>query len=213
MLQYFLNSIKKGVKMAFRNAIVLTGGIATGKSSVASLFLEEGFFLIDADKIAHKMLNLHQEKIANLFGAEYVDGGQVNRKKLGGLIFSNKEEKKRLEGLLHPLIYKEIEIQSIKLDGLNRPYLIDIPLFFESKGRYPIDEIIVVYTPKEIQLKRLISRDTSTPKEAQQRIDSQIDIEVKKEQATYVINNSKDFSYLQEEYVRVRDKILFNFKE
>jgi dephospho-CoA kinase len=199
--------------MAFINAIVLTGGIATGKSSVASLFLEEGFSLIDADKIAHKMLDLHQAKIADLFGAEYVEGGQVNRKKLGGLIFSNQEEKKRLEGLLHPLIYKEIEIQSIKLDALNKPYLIDIPLFFESKGRYPIDEIIVVYTPKEIQLKRLISRDTSTPKEAQQRIDSQIDIEVKKEQATYVINNSKDFSYLQEEYVRVRDKILFNFKE
>ena len=197
--------------MIFKNAIVLTGGIATGKSSVASLFMEDGFALIDADKVAHEMLDLHQEKIADLFGIEYIEEGSINRKKLGTLIFSNKEEKKRLEGLLHPLIYQEIEAEALELDKKNLPYIIDIPLFFESKGRYPIEKSIVVYTAKEKQLKRLMFRDKSSKKEAQARIDSQLNIEEKKQYATYIIDNSKDMKHLQHEYARVREQILSNF--
>jgi len=197
--------------MIFKNAIVLTGGIATGKSSVASLFMEDGFALIDADKVAHEMLDLHQEKIADLFGIEYIEEGSINRKKLGTLIFSNKEEKQRLEGLLHPLIYQEIEAQALELDKKNLPYIIDIPLFFESKGRYPIEKSIVVYTAKEKQLKRLMFRDKSSKKEAQARIDSQLNIEEKKQYATYIIDNSKDMKHLQHEYARVREQILSNF--
>jgi len=199
--------------MVFKNAIVLTGGISSGKSTVANLFLNDGFFLIDADKIAHETLNIEYKKIANLFGNEYVYEGTVNRKKLGALIFSNKEEKKRLELLLHPLIYNKIEEQSRQFENLDYPYLIDIPLFFESEGRYPIKSSIVVYTPKEKQLERLMFRDSSEESEAQQRIDSQMDIEKKREKATYIIDNSQDRKYLQAEYVKVRDKILSNFKE
>lgn len=199
--------------MAFKNAIVLTGGIASGKSSVASLFVADNFFLIDADKIAHEMLHKHQEAIIDLFGLDFLENGVINRKKLGALIFSNKEEKKRLEALLHPLIYREIENQSKRLDKRGVPYLIDIPLFFESKGRYPIKEVIVVYTPKSQQLERLMLRDGSTKEEAEQRINSQIEIEFKKEKATYVINNTQEMNALHEEYVKVRNTILFNFKE
>ena len=163
--------------MAFKYAIVLTGGIATGKSTVANFFLSEGFKIIDADKVAHLMLDLHQNKIADLFGSEYVVDGKVNRKALGRLIFSDKSEKLRLEQLLHPLIFRAIERQAVEYDKLKEPYIVDIPLFFESKGRYPINQSIVVYTPTQTQLKRLIERDGSTNIEAQQRIDSQISIE------------------------------------
>jgi dephospho-CoA kinase len=197
-------------EMAFKHAVVLTGGIATGKSTVANYFLAEGFKIIDADKIAHLMLDLHHDKIAELFGSKYVTNGEVNRKALGSLIFSDKKEKRRLEQLLHPLIFKEIEQQSIALDRLKKPYLIDIPLFFESKGRYPIKESIVVYTPPTIQLKRLMERDKSTNIEAQQRIDSQITIEKKRDLSTYLIDNSKDLKYLQEECARVKNIILSN---
>jgi dephospho-CoA kinase len=196
--------------MAFEYAIVLTGGIATGKSTVVQFFLEEGFAIIDADKIAHLMLDLYYHKIAELFGSKYVEDAKVNRKLLGGLIFSDPKEKLRLEKLLHPLIFSEIERQAIELDKLKELYIIDIPLFFESKGRYPIEKSIVVYAPKEKQLERLMKRDGSSNIEAQQRIDSQLSIEEKKDLSTYIIDNSKDLKNLQQECARVKRQLLID---
>ena len=196
--------------MAFDYAVALTGSIATGKSSVALIFRDYGFIIIDADKIAHALLDREYRQIAELFGEEYIEKKSVKRKLLGTLIFSNKEAKSRLEKLLHPLIYKEIVELSTIQDKLKKPYIIDIPLFFES-NRYPIKKTVVVYTPKEIQLKRLIERDSSSEKEALLRIDSQIDIEIKKRKATYLIDNSQDFDRLQHECDKIRTKILSNF--
>lgn len=193
--------------MPFKNAIVLTGGIATGKSTVATIFKGYGFEIIDADKIAHEMLDAQHEKIAELFGEEYIEKRKVIRKKLGTLIFANKEEKLRLEALLHPLIYDEIVRQSTILDEKGEYYLVDIPLFFES-NRYPIQKSIVVYAPQTLQLERLMKRDGSSNIEAQRRIDSQINIEKKREKATYVIDNQKDLKALQRECARVRDMLI-----
>jgi dephospho-CoA kinase len=197
--------------MSFKYAIVLTGGIATGKSTVAKFFEEDNFIVIDADKIAHSMLDKHKEKIAELFGEGYVKGEVVDRKALGALIFSDAKEKLRLEGLLHPLIFKEIEKQANEQDKLKKLYLIDIPLFFEHK-RYPIEKTIVVYTPKDKQLERLMKRDGSTKSEAQKRLDSQLNIEEKKQLATYIVDNSQDLKHLQQEYVRVKKEILDSSK-
>jgi len=200
--------------MAFEYAIVLTGGIATGKSTVLNFFIEEGFYVIDADKIAHMILDKHKEDISDLFGSKYIVDNKVDRKALGGLIFSEPKEKLRLEKLLHPLIFSEIESLATEQDKERKAYIVDIPLFFESKGRYPIKKSILVYTPKDIQLERLMKRDSSTNKEAQQRIDSQISIEEKKALSTYLIDNSKDLKNLQQECVRVKEKLLIDiFKE
>ena len=196
--------------MAFDYAVALTGSIATGKSSVASIFRDYGVVIIDADRIAHEVINREYLQISKLFGEEYVDKERVDRKLLGSLIFSNKEAKSKLEALLHPLIYQEILKRSNIEEILKKPYIIDIPLFFES-NRYPIEKVIVVYTPKDIQLKRLMERDNSSKKEALLRINSQIDIEIKKEKATYLIDNSQDFNLLQQECDRIRSKILSHF--
>ena len=198
--------------MAFKYAVALTGGIATGKSTVAKIFKTFGFEIIDADKIAHEMLDLHHQEIAELFGDAYVDNGKVLRKKLGSLIFMEKKAKKYLETLLHPLIFNEIETQSLVLDKLKKPYLVDIPLFFET-NRYPIQKSIVVYIPQKLQLERLISRDKSSYKEAQSRIDAQMNIEKKKQKATYVIDNQGDIKALQEECVKVKDRIILKYKD
>ena len=198
--------------MAFKYAIALTGGIATGKSSSVKILSDLGFHCIDADKIAHEMLELHQDKIAILFGSAYIKEKKVDRKALGALIFSNPIEKQRLEGLLHPLIYAEIERLSIEEDKLNMPYIIDIPLFFETK-RYPIKKSIVVYTPSKKQLSRLMQRDESSQAEAKQRIDAQISIEEKRKEAMYLIDNSEDMAHLQLECIRVKEQILKDFKE
>ncbi|CAA6813464.1 MAG: Dephospho-CoA kinase (EC [uncultured Sulfurovum sp.] len=193
--------------MAFEYAVVLTGGIATGKSTVAKIFQEYGFKIIDADKIAHDMLDLHAEKIKELFGEEYVDEGKVIRKKLGTLIFGNQEEKLRLEALLHPLIFTEIETQSLALDAYKKPYLVDIPLFFET-NRYPIQESIVVYISEELQLERLMERDYSSKEEAEERIAAQMSIEKKKQKATHLIDNRGNLKELQRACDRVKDVLI-----
>jgi len=198
--------------MAFKNAIVLTGGIATGKSTVANIFKGYGFEIIDADKIAHEMLDLHHKEIAELFGSEYVEEERVVRKKLGALIFADEKEKGCLEALLHPLIFEEIEKQSKVLDNKEEPYLVDIPLFFET-NRYPIEKSIVVYIPQKMQLERLMKRDNSTQQEAQSRIDAQMDIEEKKHKATYLIENKKDLESLKKLCDKVKVKIIGDYKE
>jgi dephospho-CoA kinase len=191
----------------FKNAIVLTGGIATGKSTVANLFNLHGFLTIDADKIAHKLLDIHSDKIAELFGNQYIEKGKVIRKELGNLIFNNKEEKEKLEAFIHPLIKEEIVKEAALFEKNNKPYLIDIPLFFEN-GNYDIDRNVVVYTPKDVQVKRLMKRDKSSEEEALSRINNQMDIEEKKKRAFYIIDNSKDLTSLIAEVERVKNEIL-----
>ena len=167
--------------MAFKYAIALTGGIATGKSTVASLLALNGMRVIDADKISHKILDKSKEWVRESFGNEFVTPKGVDRAKLGKLIFSNQEKKKLLESFLHPKIKKTIEEESQKQDAFNFPYLIDIPLFFENNN-YPIKKSVVVYTPKEIQLQRFIKRNGYSEEESLKRINSQLDIEEKKKE-------------------------------
>jgi len=191
----------------FKYAVVLTGGIATGKSTVASLFLAHDFMIIDADKIAHKLLNKYSSDIGQLFGEEYVENGIVIRKKLGSLIFNNKNEKVKLEKFIHPLIKETIIKEAKEFELKEQVYMIDIPLFFENQS-YDIERSIVVYTSKETQIKRLMKRDNSTKKEALSRINNQMNIEEKKVHATYVIDNTKDLQNLEEEVKRVKKLLL-----
>jgi len=197
--------------MPFTYAIALTGSIATGKSTVVTLLEKDKFEIIDADKIAHQVLDEQSQKVSKLFGADLVSNGKVNRKALGKIVFSDKEKKEKLEQLLHPLIYKEIESLSLLLDKRTRPYFIDIPLFFEN-NRYPIEKSLVVYTPPDIQLERLMQRNDFSKKEAQDRIDSQISINEKVKHANYVIDNSGTLAELEYEYNRVQEEILGDFR-
>ena len=193
--------------MGFQYAIALTGGIATGKSSVVKYFTKEGFDIIDADKIAHEVLDREHQNIIRMFGEEFVNDGKVDRKALGAVVFADSYKRKELESLLHPLIYEEIERQAAELDKLKKPYLVDIPLFFET-SRYPIKHSLVVYTTKEQQLNRLMQRDGYNTHEALQRIATQMPIEEKKDKATYVIDNTGDFKQLEGECKRLIEKII-----
>lgn len=192
--------------MAFKYAIALTGGIATGKSTVASLLALNGMRVIDADTISHEILDASLEWVRENFGSEYIDGSKPNRSKLGSLIFRDSEKKRILEEHLHPKIKDEIELRSIKQDSFKFPYLIDIPLFFE-KNSYDIKDSVVVYTPKEIQLERFMKRNGYSKEESLRRIDSQMSIEEKKKRATWIIDNSKDLKHLQNEVEEFVDMI------
>ncbi|WP_345976307.1 dephospho-CoA kinase [Sulfurimonas sp. HSL3-7] len=185
--------------MAFKYAIALTGGIATGKSTVASLLGLSGLRIIDADAISHTILDQNAAWVKKHFGEEFVTPrGKVDRAALGKVVFADKEKRKELEAFLHPLIREEIERQSEKQDSLEYPYLIDIPLFFESQA-YDIKDSVVVYTPADIQLKRFMKRNGYSEEESKRRIASQMPIDEKKARATWVIDNSGNLKHLQKE--------------
>ena len=191
----------------FKNAIALTGGISTGKSTVCNLFKLHGFLTIDADLIAHRLLDENSDKIASMFGEKYVENGKVIRKELGKIIFSNEENKLKLEALLHPLIENEIIKESKIFEEQNKPYFVDIPLFFE-KMHYPISKSLVIYTPKELQIQRLMRRDNIDENEAKLKISNQMDIEEKKKLADMVIDNSQNLKHLQAEVERIIGEII-----
>ena len=196
--------------MLFQYAIALTGSISTGKSSAVDILKQTGFHVIDADSVAHQVLNEQHQAIAKEFGEVFVKEGKVDRKSLGSMIFADKEKRKVLEELLHPLIYARIAEKSTLLDKRAEPYIVDIPLFFEG-GRYAIENVIVVYAKKEQQLERLMQREGYSEEEALVRINTQIDIEEKRKNASYVIDNSADLKQLQYETERIREKILGDF--
>lgn len=184
--------------MAFEYAIALTGGIATGKSTVASLMALNGMRVIDADTISHEILDASSSWVKETFGDEYINGSKVDRTKLGSLVFSDDSAKKVLEEFLHPKIRDEIEKRSEKQDGFKFPYLIDIPLFFEN-GAYNIKDSVVVYTPKDVQLERFMKRNKYSEEESLKRIASQMPIDEKRDKATWIIDNSKNLKHLQQE--------------
>ena len=191
----------------FKNAIALTGGISTGKSTVCNLFKLHGFLTIDADLIAHRLLDENSNKIASMFGEQYVQNGKVLRKELGKIIFSNEENKLKLEALLHPLIKEQIIKESKIFEEQNKPYFVDIPLFFE-KMSYPIPKSLVIYTPKELQIQRLMKRDNIDENEAKLKISNQMDIEEKRKLANMVIDNSQNLKHLQKEVERIIGEII-----
>lgn len=194
-------------KNLYKNAIALTGGISTGKSTACELFKLHGFSIIDADKIAHRLLDENSSEISSMFGKKYIEDGKVIRKELGKIIFSNEENKLKLEALLHPLIEKEIIKQSKVLEKEDKAYFIDIPLFYE-KMNYPIPKSLLVYTPRDIQIQRLMKRDNIDENEALLKMSNQMDIEEKKDLADLLLDNSKDLEHLKNEVKRIMEEII-----
>ena len=178
----------------FPNAYVITGSIASGKSTVVNLLKERGFSVIDADLIAHEQLEICKGEIVREFGEQILDEvGKIDRKKLGAIVFREPKKLKNLEQILHPKIKAEILSKASQLERLGQVYFVDIPLFFEKKERYAeFKNIAVIYAPKELLLSRLMSRNVLNLEEAKARVELQMDIEQKREMAKFVIDNSND---------------------
>lgn len=195
--------------------VVLTGCIGSGKSTVSKILQDLGHSVICADSIAHSILQSCAQEVTQLFGNEVCENGVVNRKALGAIIFHNKQAKKQLESLLHPKITDEILTQARELEAQRKLYFLDIPLFFESGGKqkYPARFCLVVYAPKEVCLERILARDALDMANAKARIDSQIDIEVKKAQADFVITNTQSLAQLQSQTHKILEMITEQYKE
>ncbi len=192
--------------MQFNHAYVMTGGIATGKSTVCALLKMHGFSLIDADVIAKEQLEASKGELRKIFSDEVFDESKIDRKKLADIIFSSYEQREKLNALIHPKVRAEISRQAELKEKFELPYLMDIPLFFES-GDYECRMSMVVYTPKDIQLDRLVKREGFSLEEAKRRVGAQIDIEEKRKRADWVVDNSKDLKHLQNEVEKFVDYI------
>ena len=195
--------------MPYKNAYILTGGIATGKSTVCSLLKISGFSIIDADIVAKEELENSKEELKKAFGSSIFTDGVIERKKLAQIIFDSDEQREKLNSILHPKIRASISKQAEILDKKGVPFILDIPLFFETQG-YAGKMNVVVYTPREIQLQRLCQREGLEKSQALKRIQAQMDIEEKKRRADWVIDNSKDLKHLQQEVEKFVDFIRGN---
>ena len=178
----------------FPNAYVITGSIASGKSTVVNLLKERGFSVIDADLIAHEQLEICKREILEVFGEQILDEtDKIDRKKLGAIVFNEPKKLKNLEQILHPKIKAEIFFKASQFERLGEIYFVDIPLFFEKKERYDeFKNAAVIYAPKELLLSRLMSRNALNLEAAKARVELQMDTEQKRKMAKFVIDNSGD---------------------
>lgn len=185
--------------MNFEYAIALTGGIGSGKSTTASLLKLYGYSVIDADKIAHEILEQNTQEIVKVFGNSILNAEEnIDRSKLGDIVFKDHALKQQLENILHPKIKEAIKHQADKLDEKKVPYFIDIPLFFET-NHYPIKEVLLIFAKEEIQIQRIKKRNNFDNQTIMQRIKAQIPLKKKIKMASYVINNNGSLENLQKE--------------
>jgi len=174
-------------------SVALTGGVASGKSEVARRFAARGVALIDADRIARELVEPGEpalEEIAQRFGAGMIDAsGRLDRRALRERVFADPDERRALEGILHPRVRCTIRERAASAPG---PYVVlDIPLLTESRGEYTwVDRVLVVDVPRTTQIARLIARDGVDEKLAESMLAVQATREQRLEIADDVIDNS-----------------------
>jgi dephospho-CoA kinase len=174
----------------------LTGGIATGKSTVAAIFEEAGARLVDADRIAREVVRkgspAHREIVAHFGTGVLLGDGELDRKRLAAIVFNNPDEQRALECIVHPQVKQEIDrrVDLIRRQAPEALVILDIPLLFESGMQEGLDAVIVVYAPERLQLERLMARDGLSEPEALARIRAQMPIDSKRALAARVIDNS-----------------------
>lgn len=173
----------------------LTGGIASGKSTVSKILKDKGITVIDADVEARLAVEPGEpayEKIVAAFGKEILlEDGSINRAKLGAIVFNDEEKRQQLNGIVHPEVRKRmIEKRDRAIRSGERLIVMDIPLLLESKLTHMVDKILLVYVDEETQLKRLMQRNNFSKEEALIRIRAQMPLQDKIQYSDAVIDNS-----------------------
>jgi len=174
----------------------LTGGIATGKSTVSSILREAGAIIIDADTIARDSVKKDLpawHEIVRIFGkAVLLPDGEIDRTHLGDIIFKNSSKKETLNKIVHPHVIQKVaeRIEAIGKESPESIVILDVPLLIEAGMDKGMEDVILVYTPEWIQIERLIERDGISNEDALLRVHSQMPIEKKREFATIIIDNS-----------------------
>jgi dephospho-CoA kinase len=176
----------------------LTGGIASGKSTVLRMLKEMGARVIDLDALAREVVEPGRpawEDIVRHFGKGVVRAdGTLDRAALGRIVFNDAKERRILEGFVHPRVWEENErlMKEIRGEDPHAIVVVDVPLLMELGLQERWEAVIVVYIPREMQLERLMRRDGCSREEAEARLGAQMPIEEKVPLAHFVIDNSGD---------------------
>lgn len=193
--------------------IGLTGGIACGKSKVADIFSELGYYTIDSDLISRKVMEKGEAayiKIVEYFGKDILDENEnIIRKRLGSIVFTDKDKLKVLEEIVHPAIFNYEKKLRSEIFGKNDKAVIitHAAKMIESKSYTHYDALIVVTADKDIQLSRLIKRDNITIEQAQNILNNQLSNEERLKYTQFIIDNSSDIDNLYIEVKRVYNLI------
>lgn len=201
-----------------KKVLGLTGGIACGKSTVAKLFEELGVKVVDADRVARDVVapgSPGLQAIVETFGEEMLmPDGSLDRRRLGGVVFSDPEKRKKLEGITHPLIAKEGLARLMALQSSDAPYLLyEAALLVEGGSHRNFPGLVVVTADPGVQLARLMERDGSTEEEARARIDAQLPLSEKEALADVVIRNDGHLHHLREAVKDAHRRIMGRFVE
>ena len=178
-----------------KKIIGLTGGIASGKSTVSNWLISQGYPVVDADIAARKVVEPGTpalREITEAFGRDILlEDGTLDRKKLGAIIFSDEEKRQTLNAIVHPAVreWMRQETEHAFSEGAS-VVIMDIPLLFESKLTHMVEETVLVYVSMETQLKRLMDRDGYSEADALARIHAQMPIDDKRKLADYIIDNN-----------------------
>lgn len=188
--------------------IGLTGGIATGKSTVGSMLAGLGARLVDADAVAREIVLPGEpalEAIVSSFGQAVLQpDGTLNRSALGGIVFQDPDALAKLEAITHPAIRKRMwdRIHTYAEENPDGLIIGDVPLLYETKQESLYEGVLVVYVPEEQQIARLMKRNAMPEEEARRRVSLQLDIEEKRRRADWVIDNSGTLEETQEQVLR-----------
>jgi len=181
----------------------LTGGIASGKSTIAAMFKREGAYIIDIDMISRDVVKPGKPAwldVVHIFGKEVCNEDKtLNRKRVGDIVFSDAKKRKKLEEIIHPKITAEKlrQIGEIEAKDKGAIVIVDIPLLIETNKQDTVDKVVLVYTSPQVQIERLVKRDGLSLEDAYKRLGSQMPIENKKKYAHYIINNEEQRGEIQ----------------
>lgn len=189
--------------------IGITGSIACGKSTVSDYLKEKGYTIIDADKLGHVALTSEDVKrrLSETFGANILVNNEISREVLGKLVFGNDNNLKKLNNIIHPKI-KEL-ILKLQEEHKNEDLVfLDIALLYEANFVDLVEKVVVVYVDDDIQLERLMTRNSLSKEESLKRMESQMSPQEKASLGDFVINNS----YRKEDTFQQIDEILEKLK-
>ena len=193
--------------------IGLTGGIGSGKSTVARWFKNHGVPVLDADNTVHRLLQSDSPTISSVieeFGPEILgDNGQIVRSKLAEMVFHNDDARKRLERIVHPRVFESMSREQAALKDKGAEAAVwDVPLLFEAGLEKFVDKVWVVWVPKDLQIQRIHLRDKLSPEDAEARIAAQWPLDDKCKLADVVVDNSGDESATERQLAAAWQKLL-----
>lgn len=191
--------------------IGLTGGVASGKSTVSAILRELGAVVIDADQLAREVVARGTpglQRVVEAFGPDVLGpDGEMDRAKVGAIVFADEERRRQLEAIVHPLVFERIVELEAAAGGSTDLVVHDIPLLAESGRAHTFDAVIVVDAPHDVQVERMVRDRGWTREEAEARIAAQADRADRLALATYVIGNTGTLDDLRQRVVEVVEEL------